>query len=111
MPEHVLVAGPAWPPFPIPMGFDPGQASLGKMSTAEYLFPNLSSVATVQFNPSRLEFAVIPDDQTSFNHQLPPMAKDWQSLQEEIRQLYHVENKTLIEVMRVIKGRHGFQAW
>ena len=39
------------------------------------------------------------------------MAKDWSSVQEEIRQLYHVENKPLNEVMRVIKGRHGFHAW
>ena len=39
------------------------------------------------------------------------MTKDWSSLQEEIRQLYHVEGNTLNEVMRVIKGRHGFQAW
>jgi len=38
------------------------------------------------------------------------MVKDWTALQEEIRKLYHVENKPLIEVMRLVKGKHGFHA-
>jgi len=38
------------------------------------------------------------------------MAKDWDVLQEEIKKLYHIEDKPLKEVMRLIKGRHGFHA-
>ncbi|KEF58383.1 uncharacterized protein A1O9_06309 [Exophiala aquamarina CBS 119918] len=38
------------------------------------------------------------------------MVKDWSSLQEDIKMLYHVEGQPLKEVMRIIKGRHGFHA-
>jgi hypothetical protein len=38
------------------------------------------------------------------------MAKDWEPLHDEIRELYHVKNKPLAEVMRVVKGKHGFVA-
>ncbi|KFY38616.1 hypothetical protein V494_04301 [Pseudogymnoascus sp. VKM F-4513 (FW-928)] len=38
------------------------------------------------------------------------MVKDWDAVQEELRQLYHVDNKPLHEVMRLVKGKHGFTA-
>jgi hypothetical protein len=38
------------------------------------------------------------------------MAKDWTPLKEDIRKLYCSEDKPLKEVMRLIKGRHGFHA-
>ncbi|KFY09883.1 hypothetical protein V492_05302 [Pseudogymnoascus sp. VKM F-4246] len=38
------------------------------------------------------------------------MVKDWNAVQEELRQLYHVDNKPLHEVMRLVKGKHGFIA-
>jgi Clr5 domain len=38
------------------------------------------------------------------------MAKDWEPLQDEIQKLYHTDNKPLSEVMRLIKGKHGFIA-
>lgn len=38
------------------------------------------------------------------------MAKDWAPLEEDIRDLYHVKNKPLKEVMRLIRGRHNFIA-
>ncbi|KAK1465685.1 hypothetical protein CMEL01_11677 [Colletotrichum melonis] len=38
------------------------------------------------------------------------MTKDWDPLRGEIQQLYQVENRKLIEVMRIIQGRHSFKA-
>lgn len=38
------------------------------------------------------------------------MAKDWEFFRDVIRQLYHVEGKTLIEVMRLMKDTHDFIA-
>lgn len=38
------------------------------------------------------------------------MTKDWDPLRDEIQQLYHVENRKLTEVMRIIHGRHDFKA-
>ncbi|ETN39454.1 uncharacterized protein HMPREF1541_05677 [Cyphellophora europaea CBS 101466] len=38
------------------------------------------------------------------------MAKDWAPLQEDVRDLYHLKNKPLKEVMRLIRGRHNFIA-
>lgn len=38
------------------------------------------------------------------------MVKDWDRFHDDIRKLYHVENNPLREVMRIIKGKHGFQA-
>ncbi|KIW16330.1 hypothetical protein PV08_06381 [Exophiala spinifera] len=38
------------------------------------------------------------------------MAKDWEPLHDEIRELYHVKNKPLAEVMRLMKGKHSFIA-
>ncbi|KAK1658237.1 ankyrin repeat-containing domain protein [Colletotrichum godetiae] len=38
------------------------------------------------------------------------MTKDWDPLRDEIKQLYQVEDRKLIEVMRIIQGRHGFKA-
>ncbi|KAF4869420.1 hypothetical protein CGCSCA1_v011317 [Colletotrichum siamense] len=38
------------------------------------------------------------------------MTKDWDPLRDEIKQLYHVENRKLTEVMRIIHGRHDFKA-
>ncbi|KIW65942.1 hypothetical protein PV04_08155 [Phialophora macrospora] len=38
------------------------------------------------------------------------MAKDWEPLHDEIRELYHVKDKPLAEVMRIVKGKHGFVA-
>ncbi|KAH7007297.1 ankyrin repeat-containing domain protein [Ilyonectria destructans] len=38
------------------------------------------------------------------------MAKDWEFFRDVIRHLYHVEGKTLIEVMRLMKDTHNFIA-
>ncbi|KAK2771254.1 hypothetical protein CKAH01_14403 [Colletotrichum kahawae] len=38
------------------------------------------------------------------------MTFDWDSVKEDIHDLYHVKNKALKEVMRIIHGRHGFKA-
>ena len=38
------------------------------------------------------------------------MTKDWEPLRGEIRELYHDKNKPLAEVMRLVKGKHGFVA-
>ncbi|KAK5657909.1 hypothetical protein OQA88_2458 [Cercophora sp. LCS_1] len=38
------------------------------------------------------------------------MAKDWTLVQDEIHRLYHKENKPLVEVMRLVKGKFGFVA-
>lgn len=38
------------------------------------------------------------------------MVKDWEPLRDEIRTLYQVENNPLSEVMRLVKGKHGFIA-
>jgi hypothetical protein len=38
------------------------------------------------------------------------MPKEWDDVKEEIRKLYKTENKTLLEVMRLMKGKHGFHA-
>ena len=38
------------------------------------------------------------------------MAKDWAPLQDEIRELYCVEKKSLNEVMCLVERRHGFHA-
>ncbi|KAF5013093.1 hypothetical protein FDECE_920 [Fusarium decemcellulare] len=38
------------------------------------------------------------------------MTKDWEPYQDEIRRLYQVEGKKLREVMRLVKGKHGFIA-
>jgi len=36
------------------------------------------------------------------------VAKDWESVQEDIRKHYQDENKPLLEVMRLIKESRGF---
>jgi hypothetical protein len=38
------------------------------------------------------------------------MVKDWTGVKGDIKRLYDVENKPLSEVMRLIKGLHGFHA-
>ncbi|KAF4427845.1 hypothetical protein CGCF413_v014561 [Colletotrichum fructicola] len=38
------------------------------------------------------------------------MAIDWEPVKADIHDLYHVRNKTLDDVMRIIRGRHGFSA-
>lgn len=38
------------------------------------------------------------------------MAKDWEFFRDVIRHLYHVEGKTLVEVMRLMKDTHNFIA-
>lgn len=38
------------------------------------------------------------------------MPKAWDELKDEIRKLYKVDNKTLAEVMRLMKGKHNFYA-
>ncbi|KAH7085249.1 ankyrin repeat-containing domain protein [Paraphoma chrysanthemicola] len=38
------------------------------------------------------------------------MVKNWAGVKEDIERLYHVENKPLSEVMRLIKGLHQFHA-
>jgi hypothetical protein len=38
------------------------------------------------------------------------MVKNWTGVKEDIKRLYEVENKPLSEVMRLIKGLHGFHA-
>lgn len=38
------------------------------------------------------------------------MTKDWEPLQDEIRNLYLTEDKPLDEVMRLVKGKHSFIA-
>ena len=38
------------------------------------------------------------------------MVKDWAGIKTDIERLYHVENKPLLEAMRLIKGLHGFHA-
>jgi hypothetical protein len=38
------------------------------------------------------------------------MVKNWEPLKEEIKKLYHTEDKPLKEVMRLIKGKYDFHA-
>lgn len=38
------------------------------------------------------------------------MAKDWDSVHDEIHRLYKVTNLPLREVMRLVKGKTGFSA-
>lgn len=38
------------------------------------------------------------------------MVKDWTGVKKDVERLYHVENKPLSEVMRLVKGLHGFHA-
>ncbi|KAK1848467.1 hypothetical protein CCHR01_08929 [Colletotrichum chrysophilum] len=38
------------------------------------------------------------------------MTIDWEPVKADIHDLYHVQNKTLDDVMRIIRGRHGFSA-
>lgn len=38
------------------------------------------------------------------------MTKNWEPIKDDIRMLYTVEKKPLAEVMRLIRGKHGFAA-
>ncbi|KAF5484615.1 hypothetical protein CGCS363_v014147 [Colletotrichum siamense] len=38
------------------------------------------------------------------------MTIDWEPVKADIHDLYHVRNKTLDDVMRIMRGRHGFSA-